>query len=71
MSLVPNQCNKASHENFFYFPMNKKNVWGLPGWSSGLRLHTANVGGMGSIPSWGTKIPHATWHNNKNIFLIF
>jgi hypothetical protein len=24
-----------------------------------LRLHTANAGGMGLIPGWGTKIPHA------------
>ena len=25
-----------------------------------LRLHTYNEGGVGSSPSWGTKIPHAT-----------
>ena len=25
-----------------------------------LRLHTYNEGGVSSIPSWGTKIPHAT-----------
>ena len=24
-----------------------------------LRLYTSNVGGMGSIPGWGTKISHA------------
>ena len=24
-----------------------------------LRLHTANAAGMGLIPGWGTKIPHA------------
>ena len=26
--------------------------------SSGLRLHTSNVVGVGSIPHWETKIPH-------------
>ena len=25
-----------------------------------LRLHTPNVGGTGSIPGQGTKVPHAT-----------
>ena len=24
-----------------------------------LRLHASNAGGMGLIPVWGTKIPHA------------
>ena len=27
-----------------------------------LRLHASTAGGTGSIPGWGTKIPHATWH---------
>ena len=31
-----------------------------------LRLHASNGGGTGSIPGWGTKIPHATWHGQKN-----
>ena len=26
-----------------------------------LRLCTSNAGGAGSIPGWGTKIPHAVW----------
>ena len=30
-----------------------------------LRLHTPNGGGTGSIPGWGTKIPHATQHAQK------
>ena len=25
-----------------------------------LRLHASAAGGVGSIPGWGTKIPHAT-----------
>ena len=33
-----------------------------------LRLHASTAGGMGSIPGWGTKIPHATrktWPKKK------
>ena len=30
-----------------------------------LRLCTPNAGGMGLIPGWGTKIPHATQHGQK------
>ena len=30
-----------------------------------LRLHSANAGGMGSIPSQGTKIPHTMQHSQK------
>ena len=30
-----------------------------------LRLHAPNAEGMGSIPGRGTKILHATWHNQK------
>ena len=31
-----------------------------------LRLHASSAGGMGSIPGWRTKIPHATWWPKKN-----
>ena len=31
----------------------------LPWWASGWDS-TSNAGGMGLIPGWGTKIPHAT-----------
>ena len=30
-----------------------------------LRLLTSKVGGMGLIPGWGTKVPHATWRGQK------
>ena len=30
-----------------------------------LRLHTSTLAGMGSIPSQGTKIPHAAWCGQK------
>ena len=29
------------------------------------RLCASNAGGMGLIPGWGTKIPHATWRGKK------
>ena len=30
-----------------------------------LRLHASNAGAAGSIPGWGTKIPHAAWRGQK------
>ena len=30
-----------------------------------LRLCASNAGGVGSIPGWGTRIPHAAWHGQK------
>ena len=30
-----------------------------------LRLCPSTSGGMGSIPGWVTKIPHATWHGQE------
>jgi len=27
-----------------------------------LRFHSSNARGAGSIPIWGTKNPHASWH---------
>ena len=33
--------------------------------SQWLRRHASNVGGMGSIPGQGTKIPHAMWQKKK------
>ena len=30
-----------------------------------LRLQAPNAGGLGSIPSWGTKIPHAASCDQK------
>ena len=29
--------------------------------------HASNVGGMGSIPNWGTKILHVLWHGKKKV----
>ena len=31
-----------------------------------LRLWTSNAGGVGAIPGWGTKIPHAVRYSRKN-----
>ena len=33
-----------------------------------LRLCTSKAGGVGSIPGWGTKIPHAAWYSQKYFF---
>ena len=33
--------------------------------SQWLRLHASHVGGKGSIPGRGTKIPHAMWQKKK------
>ena len=30
-----------------------------------LGLHASTAGGIGSVPGWGTKIPHALWHSQK------
>ena len=30
-----------------------------------LGLHASNAGGVGSIPGWGTKIPHAVQHGQR------
>ena len=29
-----------------------------------LKVCTSNARGEGSVPGWGTKIPHAVWHGN-------
>ena len=33
-----------------------------------LRLRASTAGGMGSIPGWGTKIPHAKQRGKKNVY---
>ena len=33
-----------------------------------LGLHPSTAGGTGSIPDRRTKIPHATWHDQKEFF---
>ena len=35
-----------------------------------LRLWALTAGGMGLIPGWGTKIPHAMWCSQKKFFLM-
>ena len=36
-----------------------------------LRLWASTAGGMGSIPGWGTKVPHAVQCGQKTKKLIF
>ena len=37
----------------------------IPHFKKKKRFHTSTAGGMSSIPGWGKKIPHATWHGDK------
>ena len=37
----------------------------FPGGPAILRLCLSTAGGVGSIPGWGTKIPHVTGHGQK------
>ena len=37
----------------------------------GLKFHTANVGGKGLLPGWGTKIPHAVWDGQKIQLFVY
>ena len=30
-----------------------------------LRLHASKAGGVGSVPGWGTKTLHASWHGQN------
>ena len=32
-----------------------------------VKTSSSNGGGVGSIPGWGAKIPHASWPKNQNI----
>ena len=61
-------CNKAISEDFQELKINMKlqikNI-AQEGTSLAvqwLRLCGSNAGAMGSIPGWGTKIPHAVQH---------
>ena len=38
---------------------------GLPLVIQWLRLYASNAEGIGSIPGWGIKIPHALWPKNE------
>ena len=50
--------------NHFSFHLNYIFL-GLLWWSMGKGLYALNAGGMGSIPGWVSKIPHAKWHDQK------
>ena len=53
---------------FCWLPL--ENAWlGTPPAVKWLGLCTSNAGGLGSIPGQGTRIPHATLHGQKKIFL--
>lgn len=39
--------------------------WEALHWQSSGWIEASTVGTMGSVPGWGTKIPHALWHSLK------
>ena len=43
-----------------------KNLWDFPG-GPVVETSPSDVGGVGSIPGQGAKIPHASWPKNQNI----
>lgn len=47
------------------FPQEKISS-GLPRWSTGWDS-TFPCRGVGSIPVWGSKIPHASWPKNQSV----
>ena len=67
----PNRTPYSSSALFSRFPHGSqghrlKNA--IPGTSlvvQWLRLRVSNAGGVCLIPGWGTKIPHAAWHSQK------
>ena len=52
--------------------MLKKKIHGTSLAVQWLRLCASDTGGVGLIPGWGTKIPHATWSSQikKNSQII-
>lgn len=48
-----------SHLKYKHLKMRKPDIPGNPV----IRLHASTAGGLGSIPSQGTKIPHPEWHS--------
>ena len=57
-------CLKSHQKVKMKYPGGKNTQGEFPG-SSVDRTRTSTVGGIGSIPGWGTKIPQATWHGPK------
>lgn len=43
------------------------NTPGTPLVTQWLRFPTENAGGTGSLPVWGTRVPHPVWHGKKKI----
>ena len=47
-------------------PRPQKQSWGSPD-GPVVKISLSNAGGGGSIPGWGTKIPHVSWPKSQNI----
>ena len=49
-----------------YYDRSKSCFGDFPG-SPVLKTLPSNSGGVGSVPGWGTKIPHASWPKHQNM----
>ena len=45
--------------------MLKRTIQAFPG-GPVVKTSPSNAGGLGSIPGWGLRIPHASWPKNQN-----
>ena len=53
------QAHKQGNDILKMYPGTSLAVQWLP-------LHASTVGGLGSIPGQGTKIPHGLWHGQND-----
>ena len=52
-------------ENYALFTWNQNVTEGTSLVAQWLRIHASTAGGVGSIPGWGTKIPHVMQHGQN------
>ena len=62
ISFFPSK-NYFKEELIYYFPL-KYSIRDFPG-GPVVKISPSNTGGVGSIPSQGAKIPHASWPKSK------
>ena len=57
--------SQSSRRALFLYLGSRRCSFGISLVAQWLRLHASSAGGVGSIPGWGTKIPHSVWHGQK------
>ena len=60
--VVISKSSQHLHEE--EFPSQETIFWDFPG-GPVVKTSPSSAGGVGSIPSWGAKIPHASWPKHK------